>query len=643
MGIIERASGPICNPTRWVVKSSGDLRPCLDARLLNSVIEDNREAPPIMHELVQEFENVRCFSKFDLKNSYWQIILHKDSRPYTAFLFGSSMYQFTRIPFGLKVAGSAFIRALNKALENGSIKLRKSFRYYIDDLLVGTDTFENHLIVLEELFSILLKFNFTLNLMKCEFCKTEVLFLGLVISDKGVTPNPDKLKMIREFEDPKNKKRLQQILRVCNFYRRFYIRYHHLTEPFRELLKKDISSCWEHKHSLAFTELKNNFIDVVCLKHILPDKVFMVQTDACDTGIAGVLYQIDDSNDPRIISIVSRYLTDAETKYTTTEKELLAIVYTVYKLRYYLIGTEFVIVTDHKELTFLHSTIYHNSRLIRWSLLLLQFSFTVTYCMGSENVIADFFSRNPDGKFTNQNEDKILIANLQKFYYPENIDSELSSLVIMLLHKNDISLRKILKNIIIHQDKDSNLREITNAIKNNENIENYVIFENILFHRERQNSNWRIVMPEKLTQELVILTHDQLGHPGVYKTVQHLKRFFYWKCMNRQVKRCVLACDLCQRVKHLSIAMEGEYNFVRADGPNDLVTVDFYGPLPRGRGGVQYLLVVLDAFSKLVKIFPLKNATTQMSLKSIIDKYIPECGKPKRILSDNGTQFTSPK
>ena len=156
-----------------------------------------------------------------------------------AFLFGSSMYQFTRVPFGLKVAGSAFIRAINKALENCSVRLRQSLRYYIDDLLVGTDTFENHLIVLEELFSILLKCNFTLNLSKCEFCQTEVLFLGLVISHKGITPNPEKLKIIREFEDPRNKKQLQQIRGTCNFYRRFYIRYHHLTEPFRELLKKE--------------------------------------------------------------------------------------------------------------------------------------------------------------------------------------------------------------------------------------------------------------------------------------------------------------------------------------------------------------------------------------------------------------------
>ena len=125
-GIIERASGSICNPMRWIVKSNGDLRLCIDARLLNSVIEDDRESSPIMSEMMQEFSNVNYYTKIDLKNSYWQIVLHKESRPYTAFLFGCSMYQFTRVPFGLKVAGSAFIRAMNKTLENCSEKLCKA-------------------------------------------------------------------------------------------------------------------------------------------------------------------------------------------------------------------------------------------------------------------------------------------------------------------------------------------------------------------------------------------------------------------------------------------------------------------------------------------------------------------------------------
>ena len=213
------------------------MRPCLDARALNKVIEDDRESPPIISELIQEFTDVQYLSKFNLKNEYWQVVLHKDSRPYTAFRFDTAMYQFTRVPFGLKVAGSAFIRASSTALEGGSAKLRKALKMYIDDLLIGTDTFENHIGVLKELFSILMKYNFTLNLGKCEFFKKEILFLGLIISPNGIMPDPEKLKIIQNLKNPQNKKHLQQFLGTCNFYRRFHIFYNNLTAPFRELLK----------------------------------------------------------------------------------------------------------------------------------------------------------------------------------------------------------------------------------------------------------------------------------------------------------------------------------------------------------------------------------------------------------------------
>ena len=360
-------------------------------------------------------------------------------------------------------------------------------------------------------------------------------------------------------------------------------------------------------------------------------------------GISGVLFQIDDNNEKCIISIVSRFLTEAESNYTTTEKELLAIVYTVYKLRYYLIWTAFEIITDHIGLRFLGSTIYHNSRLIRWSLLLQQFSFSVSYCKGSENVVANFFSRNPEGKFSEEKENKIVISTLHLFCSPDKINNEVTSLVIMTINSNNNLFKKILKNLKIEQQKDSNLGKIINSIKNNELSEEFQIYKEILFHKERNSVNWRIVVPENLARELIIVNHEHLGHPRVYKTSEYLKKYYYCKGMLKLIKRCVLACDLCQRVKHLSIAMEGEYELVETQGPGDLATVDFYEPLPRRRGGVQYIFVILDAFSKIVRLYPMKNSTTQTSLKRIFENYIPECGKPKRILSDNGTQFTSPK
>ena len=649
--IIERATSPYCNPLRIVRKSNGDVRVCLDARQLNEAIEDDHECPPIVSEIMQHYYGAKFFSKLDLTNGYWQVPLHEKSRPLTAFLFEFAMYQFKRVPFGIKTAGSAFIRMLKNALTSGSKLLMKSLQQYIDDLLLGNATFEEHLQVLDELFSILNKFNFTLNISKCEFFKTEISFLGFVITSKGVIPGPENLETIKNFQEPRNQKQLRQLLGVCNYYRRFSLEYNKIVEQFRDLLKKDATWEWTDKHSQNFNNLKKSFIRTVCLTHIIQNATFYVQSDASDYGIGGVIFQRDDNNEKRIVSIVSRCLTNAEINYTTTEKELLAVVYTVTKFRYYLIGVRFEIITDHKGLTFLNSTLYHNSRLIRWSLLLQQYSFSVSYCRGVDNTVADFLSRNPEGKFfENDSSNNLLLASLHQFCLPDFNSSDKNSLclVIMSMYANDQILKTIMKNLKHKQIQDNNISKIIQSLDNNNNNNNsqaqfYQVYQNILFQRGKDNENWCIVVPYSIKNELVIATHEKLGHPGVYKTLLYLSRYYYWRNMKQDVKRIVLSCDLCQRVKHISVAMEGEFQLVAASEPCELVTVDFYGPLPRGRGGVEYIFVVLDSFSKLVKLYAMKKATTYAALNRMFTDYIPKCGKPKRVLSDNGTQFSSSK
>ena len=170
-------------------------------------------------------------------------------------------------------------------------------------------------------------------------------------------------------------------------------------EPFRDLLRKDAVWLWSEKHGEAYKALKKAFVNSICLSHMIPKAQFKVQCDASTTGIGRVLYQVDYQNNHRVISVASRCLTKVESHYMTTELELLVIIYCITKFRQYLIGNAFEIITDHKALVFLNSTIYHNSRLIRWNLLLQQYSYTVSYCSGKDNIMADFLSRNPEGKF----------------------------------------------------------------------------------------------------------------------------------------------------------------------------------------------------------------------------------------------------
>lgn len=160
---------------------------------------------------------------------------------------------------------------------------------------------------------------------------------------------------------------------------------------------------------MAFRNIKENFLKSVTLSHFLSGKCFRLQTDSSDIGISGILYQVDDEGNNRIISLASRVLTQVEYRYTTTEKELLAIIYSIIKFRVYLIGWKFEVITDHQALTFLLSTPYQNARLMRWILFLQENNFDITHCKGSDNLVADFFSRNFGNEISaNKNNDFLL-------------------------------------------------------------------------------------------------------------------------------------------------------------------------------------------------------------------------------------------
>ena len=631
-GIIERSTSQYCNPLRVVKKQDGRIRIYLDARFLNNIIESDNEAPPLISELLQKYHGTSFISTTDLAYGYWQIPLARKSRPYTAFLYGSQLYQFCRIPFGLKTAGSGFIRALSLALGN---EFDTFLTCYIDDLLITSSTFEEHLKHLQLVFQKLQNANFTLRLDKSFLFRKEVNFLGFVLSTKGIRPEPDKLEVIRRFAEPKNLKQLQQIIGVCTYYRQFSVR------------KGKNPWVWTVEHSKAFENLKSGFANNITLCHVILDAPFKLQTDASDRGISGVLYQTDANDEHYIISLVSRCLNEAEKNYNTTEKELLAIVYAISKCRTYLVGRLFYVITDHEALTFLNTTPFQSARLIRWSIYLQGYTFEVRHCVGRENIVADFFSRNPDGKFEDEygpSRLRIAVFESNRVMSEGGNDTRGNVIYKLLARYDDLppDIKHQLSSIGEYQREDSKLAQIIAKIESGEVVARYQMHKDVLFRAADFRGTWQVAVPEGLAPRLIKFTHAKLAHPGYSKTLSYIKMHFSWDGMNAQVKKYVLGCDLCQRVKGLNYSMEGAFGMVPAGKPTELVTVDFYGPLPRSIGGVEYIFVMLDVASKYVKLYPLKRATTRTVLKKIIENYIPEMGKPSTILSDNGTQFTSP-
>lgn len=618
-GVIELSNSPFCNPLRIVEKANGDVRVCLDARFINEIIEGDNEAPPLIDELLQHFHGCEFLSSTDMTKGYWQIPLTESSRKYTAFLHNGTLYHFRVIPFGLSTAGAGFVRGTKINL---GPEILSFVTAYIDDFLIPSASFDAHLEHLSRLFRRVREVGATLSLRKSTFFQIEVSMLGFLVNRRGVSPDPERLEAIREFPRPCDRRQLQGFLGVCGYYRRFVMKHSDYIVPFRELLQADSPWRWTENHTIAFQKLKENFLRAVTICHYIPDGRFFLQCDASDSGISGVLFQYDDQGDQRIVSITSRVLTKSEINWTTTEKELCAIIYSLLKFRMFLYGQEFDIITDHQALTFIKSTPYYNMRLLRWMLFLQQYRFRIVHCKGKNNIVADFFSRN-FGSGTIRKENQYMLRELSR------------SISMITLEFPELQDTAALQR---DQSQDDNIKKLKSSKEGKLLLQ---MDNGIIYGKMNDSQRWVIVLPSTWVKTIVTGVHVQYGHPGIFKTFEQLKRFFFWKYMRRDVKNIIRSCDLCQRVKYGTRRMEGVFHMVEASRPNELLAVDFYGPMPKSRGGVQYLFVCLDVFSKYVTLYAIKHATAEICVNKLKNEQFSKVGKPERILADHGTQFTS--
>ena len=304
-------------------------------------------------------------------------------------------------------------------------------------------------------------------------------------------------------------------------------------------------------------------------------------------------------------------------------------------------------ITDHEALTFLKTTPFQSARLIRWSIYLQEYISALKLDIVLVEKISDFFSRNPEGNFENEygpSRLRIAVFASNRVMSDGGNDTRCNVIYKLLVRYDDLppDIKHQLSSIAEYQREDSKLALVIAQIESGQVVARYQIHKDVLFRAADFRGTWQVILPEGLAPRPIEFTHAKLAHPGYSKTLSYIKMHFSWDGMNAQVTKYILGCDLCQRVKGLNYSMVGEFGMVPAGKPTELVTVDFYGPLPRSIGGVEYIFVILDVASKYVKLYPLKRANTRTVLKKIIENYIPEMRRLSTILSDNGTQFISP-
>ena len=572
------------------------------------------ESPQPIEELIQKFHGCKILSVIDLRSSYWQIPLTRNRRKYTAFRYNGRLYEYLVLPFGLKTAVASFSRAMDKIL--GS-EVRTFVTTYVDDLLIASKDREEHCRHLSIVLEKLNKAHLTINLEKTQFFKPEVKFLGYLLSEKGILPDPEKVEAIVKFPTPKRPKDIRAFLGLCNYYRRFQVEFATYAKTLQQLIKKGVKWIWEEEEENAFNTLKENFLKTVILAHPDPKLPFVLQTDSSDIGLGGVLYQVEQSGNELVIQFMSRAFRGPELNYTTTEKELLAVVYCLKKVRLYLLGNKFTIKTDHHALQFLKPDNIMHDRLVRWLLFLQNFDYEIIHIKGKSNLVPDLLSRRPH----DQSEDNEL--RTKEFF------------VAALPIENKTSLEKKLRQITQEQRADENLKEII------QNPTPFYKVENGVLYHQKTGGEKHICLPTTLVVEVISYLHQELGHSGTTKTYSVLAQYFHCKNLYKEVKRVVTSCDSCQKSKCANRKYEGLALPIIPETIGSLVAVDYFGPLPSSTFGMTYIFVVLDVFSKFVKLYPIGRATTAVSIKKIQDfqKQI----KIQSVLADHGSQFKSPK
>ena len=387
---IEPSQSNYSSPCILVPKPDGTYRMCTDYRKVNTVTKTDSFPIPRIDDCIDKVGNAKYVTKFDLLKGFWQVPLTDRAKEISAFVTPDGLYQYKVMPFGMKNSPATFQRLVNIVISG-----LDSCDAYIDDAIIHSKTFQEHLQNIRAFFDRLTDAKLTINLAKSEFCHATVTFLGHVVGQGQVKPIECKVQAISEFPEPTCKRQLMRFLGMAGYYRKFCNNFSVIAEPLTNLLKKGKKFLWSNGCQYAFDKLKAILKSTPVLLAPDFDKSFKLAVDASDIGAGAVLIQEDNNGVEHPVSYFSKKFNKQQRNYSTIEKECLALILAIQHFEIYLGSTTFPIVvfTDHNPLSFLHKLKNKNQRLLRWSLMLQEYNLDIRHIKGRDNIIPDALSR----------------------------------------------------------------------------------------------------------------------------------------------------------------------------------------------------------------------------------------------------------
>ena len=373
-----------------VTKKDGSIHLCVDFRRVNDLTLKDSYPLPRIDDSIDALRGSKWFSTLDLASGYWQVPMDPKDIEKTVFTTPFGLYHFKVMPFGLANAPATFERMMERVLSG---LYWETCLIYIDDVIVFSKTFDEHIVRLHQVLSRLKEANLKLSPAKCKLFRHEVEYLGHIVSQHGVGTDPKKTKAIREWPTPRNAKEVRSFVGLCSYYRRFVRGFADIARPLHKLVELD-EFCWSGECDEAFNTLKKALTSPPILAYPVDVGLFILDTDASGQGLGAVLSQVQDDGE-RAIAYYSRALSRAEQQYCVTRRELLAVVESVKHFHHYLYGRHIVIRTDHGSLKWLMRFKNPEGQIWRWLQVLNTYDFEIQHRPGTQHKNADGLSRRP--------------------------------------------------------------------------------------------------------------------------------------------------------------------------------------------------------------------------------------------------------
>jgi hypothetical protein len=598
-GVVRPSKSPWVSPVVLVPKKDASMRFCVNYRRLNQLTTSDRFPLPRIDDCLDSLQGKKYFSMLDCMAGYWQVKMSEESTKFTAFITPFGVYEFTVMPFGLKNAPAAFSRMMSRVMAD---YLYEFVTVYLDDIAVYSMTFDEHCEHLRKVFERCREHRISLKLGKCVFLAPRFRYLGYLVEDGSIRPDPAKVEVLEHLPVPKNIKSVRAFLGLASYFRRFIPRFTEVASPLTKLLSKSVRFDWTMECQEAFDNLRKALTVSPLLKLADREHQFVISTDASNVAIGAVLEQYDDNEELRPVSYASRSLTASERNYTVHEREALALVYFLKKFRCYLFGTRFIAYTDNSAILSLLKQDEPTGRLSRWSMLLLEYDFDLRHRAGKMNPVADFLSRPScyaisSGRYPSK---PITFRDIRLYLDGDEVDGQIV----------DNKFRRAARRYTLVAGK---------------------------LHRKCAPRSLLVIETLEELFGILKIVHDQLGHMGL-PTVWAWMRTRYWRPqLYRECQHYLASCIPCQQY-HLR---RPAYTF---DGQSEIGglgcwSYDVMGPIPIDEG-YRSVLVGVEHLSSFTFAVPLRSETT-LEVIGNLNHIISLFGIPKRVATDNGPCFSS--